>query len=155
MNKVNGYCQIELPERFNINALTSAPEQLTKEEKKPIIDKLGLGGVKLPEDQEERSASGFIDAIYKKIKDALVRKPAYIVIKRSSVDGDVITPSIITDEVEGSDQIIITAVLDKSTIPLYFMMNIGLTDLVDVEEVPTIYDVSISILARRITITNI
>ena len=149
MNKVNGYCQIELPDRITINDLTSNYVTLTKAEAKPIIEKLGLGGIKLPEEERVQSA------IYKEVKDALISKPVYIVTKRSIDDGIIIVPAIITDEIVSGDTITISAVVDKSPSPLHLYILLDMENLANVEVCPTIYDVEISINAYEITTTTI
>lgn len=151
MNKVNGYCQIDLPDRLNLSALTSTEAKLTKEEARPIIDKLGLGGIKLPEDQEERTH----DEIYKMVSDALVRKPAYIVTKRSIYDGITIVPAFIMDEINGGDDISITGYAENLSGPVVISIIIDLNDILDVETTPTIYDLVFSVSAYQITTTQI
>ena len=148
MNKVNGYCQIELPDRFNLNDLTPNPVSLTKEEAKPIIDKLGLGGIKLPEDERSR------DAIYKMVVDALIRKPAYIVTRSSLYDRYFIAPAMVADEAETGDAIVVSAVVEKSGNIVHIIMSTDLTTLLDPETTPTIYDLEFAIWAKKITTTN-
>lgn len=45
MNQINGYCQIELPKRIRLGALTSTHITLTDVEAKPIIKALNLDQV--------------------------------------------------------------------------------------------------------------
>ena len=151
MNKVNGYCQIELPDRLNFNALKSTGATLTKEEARPIIDKLGLGGIKLPETTEERNT----DAIHKQVKDALIRKPAYIVTKKTLVDGISIVPATIMDNIDCADNIDIRAFAERLGDPVAISITIDLTSILDAETIPTIYDLEIAIYAWKITKTQI
>lgn len=50
MNQINGYCQIELPDRISLNVITSEGVTLTDAEVKPIIKALNLDQVLVEED---------------------------------------------------------------------------------------------------------
>lgn len=50
MNQINGYCQIELPDRIALDALKTAGVILTDAEVKPIIKALNLDQVLVEED---------------------------------------------------------------------------------------------------------
>ena len=66
MNQLNGYCQIELPDRIGLDALTSTAVNLTDAEAKSIIKALNLDQVK-------------VDPVgYSSVADALLNKPVVI-----------------------------------------------------------------------------
>ena len=153
MNKVNGYCQIELPDRIALSDLTSQLTLLTKDEARSIIDNLGLGSIKLSPNQDERDAIDY----HPIIRDALITKPLFIISKGLDVShGKTIVLGNVVEDLADGDAVNIYACVGQTPVDCkYIHIYIDFERIGDVNACPTIYDIPISIHARNITNTSI
>ena len=154
MNKVNGYCQIELPDRITLESLTTAGATLTKAEAKPIIENLGLGGIKFPETEAERTDDWYAE-MCKIIADKLINKPLVIAVKRTT--GDIGYSSLTACLTNG---LVIDSLIGICFVYLYGSireceMYIDFGSIQYPDQIKTIYDAPINIVARKITTSNI
>lgn len=147
MNKVNGYCQIELPDSVRIMELTSKARVLTKEEAKPIIDGIGLGVLKLPKVRDEE----FREHSYEMLEKALIVKPLVIKARTSNDSKWGISHAVLLNSI-GTDYIKINFNWTDDVVVHIFC---DISEIDNPEKTPTIYDLVFSASAYQITTTQI